>query len=64
MHPHEYERLAHSVEAAAKRLSCGRTTVFELIRDGRLKAVRLNGRTLIPEEALRELLASLPVVTA
>src|SRR3954463_9739270 len=28
-------RLSHSVENAAKRCDCGRTTIFELIHDGR-----------------------------
>ena len=42
--------LAYSVNAFVKASngSCGRTKVYELIRDGRLKAKRLDGRTLIP----------------
>ena len=57
-------RLAHGVENAAALLDVGRTTVFELIRTGRLRAVKLGGRTLIPDAALREFLASLPTVAA
>lgn len=55
-------RIAHSVENAATLLDVGRTTVFELIRTGKIKAVKLGGRTLIPDAALRDFLASLPVV--
>ena len=53
-------RLAHSVENAARRLDVGRTTIFHLIRSGRLRAVKLNGRTLVPDDALCALLADLP----
>lgn len=56
-------RLAHSVENAAALLDVGRTTVFELIRTGRLRAVKLGGRTLIPDAALRDFLAGLPAIT-
>jgi len=56
--------LAHSVENAAALLDVGRTTVFELIRTGRLRAVKLGGRTLIPDAALRDFLATLPTVAA
>ena len=53
-------RIAHSVEHAAERLDCGRTTIFALIREKRLHAVKLKGRTLIPEDSLRALIATLP----
>ena len=54
--------LAHSIENAAKRLGIGRTMVFKLIGDGRLKAVRMGQRTLVPETSLVEFLASLDPV--
>ena len=56
--------LAYGVESAAKLLGVGRTTVFELIRTGKLKAVKLGGRTLIPDAALRDFVASLPAIAA
>jgi len=62
--PLDGTRLAHSVENAAALLDVGRTTVFELIRTGRLRAVKLGGRTLIPDAALRDFLATLPAVAA
>jgi excisionase family DNA binding protein len=54
--------LAHSAEAAARRIGVGRTKIFELIGNGRLKAIKCDGRTLITEAALVEFLASLPSV--
>ncbi|MBL6458822.1 helix-turn-helix domain-containing protein [Belnapia sp. T6] len=60
MYSAEPKRLAYSVDDAAKRIGCGRTTVFGLIRTGRLAAVKLGGRTLVTESALSTLLASLP----
>ena len=62
--PPNAARVAHSVENTAALLDVGRTTVFEMIRTGRLKAVKLGGRTLIPDAALRDFLASLPAVAA
>jgi excisionase family DNA binding protein len=53
-------RLAYSVENTAKRLDVGRTTIFELIRTGRLRAVKLGKRTIITDDAVRELLDVLP----
>lgn len=40
--------VAHSVEEAAKALGIGRTFVFQLIKEGKLKAVKIGRRTLIP----------------
>lgn len=36
-----------TVEEAAKRLRCGRTLVYDLLRDGRLPAVRVGRRRLV-----------------
>jgi hypothetical protein len=54
--------LAYSVNAFVKASngSCGRTKVYELIRDGRLKAKRLDGRTLIPARDAAAFIESLP----
>ncbi len=52
--------LAHSIENAAKRAGLGRTTMFALIRSGRLQALKCGKRTLVTEDALRALLATLP----
>ena len=54
--------LAYSVNAFVKagNGSYGRTKVYELIRDGRLKAKRLDGRTLIPARDAEAFIDSLP----
>lgn len=40
--------VSYCVEDAAKALGIGRTFVFNLIKDGKLKAVHIGRRTLIP----------------
>ena len=40
--------VSYSVEDAAKALGIGRTFVFHLIKEGKLKAVHIGRRTLVP----------------
>lgn len=40
--------VSYRVEEAARALGIGRTFVFQLIKEGRLKAVKIGRRTLIP----------------
>jgi len=40
--------LAYCVEDVAKALGIGRTTVFMLIKEGTLKAVKIGRRTVVP----------------
>ena len=54
------ERLAHTVDDVAEILHCGRTTVFKLIRIGRLRAVKMLDLTRITDDDLRTMLANLP----
>jgi excisionase family DNA binding protein len=49
------QRIAISIREACEATSLGRTTIFNHIRAGRLRAVRVGGRTLIPIAALRAL---------
>lgn len=48
--------LAFSIKDACNTLSLGKTTIFALIKEGRLRVVRIGGRTLIPADSLRALL--------
>lgn len=41
-------------EQAAAALSIGRTAVFELMRSGQLRSIRVGGRRRIPASALAE----------
>lgn len=50
--------LALSVEDAARALSIGRTMVFYLIRDGRLRSVKIGSRTVVPVWAIEEFLSA------
>ena len=51
------EPLAYSIREACRASSLGRTTLYAHIAAGRLKAVRIGGRTVIPAESLRALIA-------
>jgi excisionase family DNA binding protein len=50
-------KIAYSVKEACAATSLGRTTLFEHIKNGRLVARKIGGRTVIPAESLRALIA-------
>lgn len=52
------EQLAVSIKEAGKTLSVGRTTIYEMIADGRLEAFRLGRRRLVKVESIRRLIAT------
>jgi excisionase family DNA binding protein len=49
-------KLAYSIREACKASSLGRTTLYAHIAAGRLRAVRIGGRTVIPAESLHSLI--------
>lgn len=51
------EPIATSVNDAAKALSLGRTSIYALIKEGKLETVKLGRRTLIKVESIRSLIA-------
>jgi len=51
------ERLTLSVDEAAQVLGISRTTAYECVRTGELRAVRLGRRLVIPKAAIADLLA-------
>ena len=51
------EPIATSVKDAARALSLGRTSIYALIKEGRLETVKLGRRTLIKVESIRSLIA-------
>jgi len=50
-------KIGYSIREACQASSLGRTTLYNHISAGRLRVVRVGGRTIIPADALRELLA-------
>jgi excisionase family DNA binding protein len=56
-------KIAHSIDGACEAADLGRTSVYEAIRAGELRARKLGRRTIIMDEDLRAWLASLPLAT-
>ncbi len=54
------KKLTFTMKEASTALGVGKTTLYAAIADGRLAAVKLGNRTLIPADALHGWLASLP----
>jgi len=51
------EPLAYSINEACRVSSLGRTRLYQLIAEGRLEALKIGKRTIIPAESLRRLIA-------
>lgn len=50
-------KLGYSIREACQVSSLGRTTLYRHISEGRLRAIKLGGRTIIPATSLDALLA-------
>ena len=50
--------LAHRVPEACRRLGIGRSALYELIKAGELRAIKIGKRTLIPETELQKIIAA------
>lgn len=50
-------KIAYSIKEACKASSLGRTTLYAHIAANRLRVVRIGGRTIIPADSLRALIA-------
>ena len=46
------ERLNHRVPEACERLGVGRSKLYELIKAGEIKVIKIGGTTLVPETEL------------
>lgn len=55
----EIAPVLYRVEEAAEALRIGRTVVYELIRCGALRTVKVGTRRLVPVEAVREYVSKL-----
>jgi len=50
-------KIGYSIREACQASSLGRTTIYNHIAAGRLRANRVGGRTIIPAESLHALIA-------
>lgn len=53
----EQQKLALRVADACHSLSISRSSLYNLIRDGRLKSIKIAGRTLITRSEIERLLS-------
>ena len=51
------EQMCYSVKDAAALLSMSRTKMFELIGRGDVQSLKIDGKRLVPDSALRALIA-------
>ena len=49
-------KIGYSIREACQASSLGRTTIYNHIASGRLRATRVGGRTIIPADALLALI--------
>lgn len=54
---HNPPKIGYSIREACHASSLGRSTIYNHIAAGRLRAVRVGGRTIIPAEALHALVS-------
>ena len=50
--------LAHRIPDACRRLGIGRSSLYELIRTGEVRTIKIGSRTLIPEAELLKVIDS------
>ncbi len=56
------ERIAYTIQEACEALRIGRTKLYELIGQRKIKAVALGGKTLIPRSEIEAFLSALPSI--
>jgi excisionase family DNA binding protein len=53
-------KLAYSMAEAGQAIGRSRSTIYDLVHQGKVRAVRSGGRTLIPRASLEAYVESLP----
>jgi excisionase family DNA binding protein len=51
------DRLAWPVKEGAHRLGIGRSTVYKLASEGKLRLIKVGGRTLVPDAEITRLVS-------
>lgn len=51
------DKIAYTIKEACEATGVGRSTIYELMSEGRLRKVKLGTRTLIPRSELEALFA-------
>jgi excisionase family DNA binding protein len=54
------EKLTFTLKEAAQALGVSKSTLYKALAEGKLSAIKLGNRTLIPADALRAWLAAMP----
>ncbi len=57
-------KLAYGIKEVGRVINTGQSTVYEYIKEGRIRAVKHGRRTLILAEDLQRYLNSLPLIPA
>ena len=57
MEQHNFTPLANQIPLVCKRLGIGRTLLYDLIKKGKLRTIKLGSRTLVPEAELQRLIS-------
>ena len=50
--------LAHRIPDACHRIGVGRSTIYELIKSGEIRTIKIGARTLVPDTELQRLIAN------
>jgi excisionase family DNA binding protein len=58
--PEANPALLLTIEDASKALRLGRTSIYSLLKDKRLDAIHISGRTLITAESVKTLIDNAP----
>lgn len=53
-------KLIYSIDEAAASLSLGKTKLYEELGKGKIKAIKIGRRTMIPTECLKQYIDTLP----
>lgn len=56
--------LAHRIPDACRRLGIGRSSLYELIKSGEIRTIKIGSRALVPEAELQKVIDSRMQVAA